>query len=332
MCTALAQGCGSSGMVLAMHHIQVACIARHGAGVAVLPRLPRGARRAAAAHRVDHVGGRRVAATRAPASAPSSASGDRFKLDKDATTSRTREHADDLLVTARRDAGRAAERSGAGARAQGRLHADADDDVGHDGHARHVQPGLQADVRRAPRRRSSRARSPTRRRRRWSRTRTSCGRRVWLGIATRRGRARARLRARRGAQEARHRAAHGDAPRRAGGRAAGACATTCTASAAEFDAIMARPTGMEELLTMGWALKMNNIKVGVVGDGAARSSTRRCRSSASWPTRTTRKLRSGASTATRCRRRSWSRNDRIFAQERVDAARAQGRVGGPMST
>ncbi len=30
MCTALAQGCGSSGMVLAMHHIQVACIARHG--------------------------------------------------------------------------------------------------------------------------------------------------------------------------------------------------------------------------------------------------------------------------------------------------------------
>src|ERR1700758_3977152 len=32
MCTALAQGCGSSGMVLAMHHIQVACIARHGLG------------------------------------------------------------------------------------------------------------------------------------------------------------------------------------------------------------------------------------------------------------------------------------------------------------
>ena len=30
MCAALAQGCASSGMVLAMHHIQVACIARHG--------------------------------------------------------------------------------------------------------------------------------------------------------------------------------------------------------------------------------------------------------------------------------------------------------------
>ena len=31
-CAALAQGCGSSAMILAMHHIQVACIARHGAG------------------------------------------------------------------------------------------------------------------------------------------------------------------------------------------------------------------------------------------------------------------------------------------------------------
>src|SRR6185503_10326701 len=31
-CAALAQGCGSSAMVLAMHHIQVACIARHGRG------------------------------------------------------------------------------------------------------------------------------------------------------------------------------------------------------------------------------------------------------------------------------------------------------------
>jgi acyl-CoA dehydrogenase len=29
----------------------------------------------------------------------------------------------------------------------------------------------------------------------------------------------------------------------------------------EFDQIMTRPTGMEELLTISWALKMNNIKV-----------------------------------------------------------------------
>ncbi|HSS01361.1 MAG TPA: acyl-CoA dehydrogenase family protein, partial [Kofleriaceae bacterium] len=31
-CAALAQGCGSAAMILAMHHIQVACLARHGAG------------------------------------------------------------------------------------------------------------------------------------------------------------------------------------------------------------------------------------------------------------------------------------------------------------
>ena len=30
LCSALAEGCGSSGMVLAMHHIQIACMARHG--------------------------------------------------------------------------------------------------------------------------------------------------------------------------------------------------------------------------------------------------------------------------------------------------------------
>src|SRR5438128_2678509 len=30
LCSTLAQSCGSSGMVLAMHYIQVACIVRHG--------------------------------------------------------------------------------------------------------------------------------------------------------------------------------------------------------------------------------------------------------------------------------------------------------------
>src|SRR6187455_1643421 len=30
MCASLAQGCASSAMVFAMHHIQVACLARHG--------------------------------------------------------------------------------------------------------------------------------------------------------------------------------------------------------------------------------------------------------------------------------------------------------------
>ena len=38
MCTILAQGCASSGMVLAMHHIQIACIARHGLSSAYFQR------------------------------------------------------------------------------------------------------------------------------------------------------------------------------------------------------------------------------------------------------------------------------------------------------
>jgi len=34
-----------------------------------------------------------------------------------------------------------------------------------------------------------------------------------------------------------------------------------TTEATEFDAVMQRPHGMEELLTIGWALRMNNLKV-----------------------------------------------------------------------
>ena len=46
MCATLAQGCGSSAMVLAMHHIQVGCIVRHGADAPFFQRyLPEIARR-----------------------------------------------------------------------------------------------------------------------------------------------------------------------------------------------------------------------------------------------------------------------------------------------
>jgi acyl-CoA dehydrogenase len=40
-CAALSGSCGSSGMVLAMHHIQVACIARHGADSAYFGKYMR---------------------------------------------------------------------------------------------------------------------------------------------------------------------------------------------------------------------------------------------------------------------------------------------------
>ncbi len=57
ICAAVAQGCGSSGMVLAMHYIQVACIARHGMERPVLTQLPARSGRAAVPARVDHLGG-----------------------------------------------------------------------------------------------------------------------------------------------------------------------------------------------------------------------------------------------------------------------------------
>jgi acyl-CoA dehydrogenase len=105
-CAALAQGCGSSAMVLAMHHIQVACLARHGAGTPFFDRYLRDnlvakqdliasitsengtfgdTRSSICAVEVDH-------------------ERDRMKLEKDATTVSYGEHADAQLVTCRRAA------------------------------------------------------------------------------------------------------------------------------------------------------------------------------------------------------------------------------------
>ena len=101
-CAALAQGCGSSGMVLAMHHIQVACIARHGSGTVYFDRYMR-----------DNLVGRQelIASitsengtfgdTRSSICAVA-VDGDRMSLEKDATTVSYGAHADAQLVTCRR--------------------------------------------------------------------------------------------------------------------------------------------------------------------------------------------------------------------------------------
>lgn len=101
MCTTVACSCGSSGMVLAMHHIQVACMARHGRGTAYFERY------------LTEVAGRQLLLasvtsevgtggdTRSSICAVELA-GDRFTLAKDATTVSYAEQADDLLVTCRR--------------------------------------------------------------------------------------------------------------------------------------------------------------------------------------------------------------------------------------
>lgn len=107
-CAALAQGCGSSGMVLAMHHIQVACMARHGQGSPFFERYLR-------ENLVEHQ--ELVASitsengtfgdTRSSVCAVA-IDGERMSLEKDATTVSYGQHADAQLVTCRRTADAAA--------------------------------------------------------------------------------------------------------------------------------------------------------------------------------------------------------------------------------
>jgi acyl-CoA dehydrogenase len=101
MCMSLAQSCSSAGMVAAMHHIQVACIVRHGLSSPFFRRYlselcERQLLIASVTSEVG-VGGD----TRSSVCAVESADG-RFKLNKDATTISYGEQADDLLVTCRR--------------------------------------------------------------------------------------------------------------------------------------------------------------------------------------------------------------------------------------
>jgi acyl-CoA dehydrogenase len=100
-CTIIGQACGSSAMVLAMHHIQVACIARHARGSAFFERYLRriADEKLLLASVTSEVG---VGGdTRSSICAVGREQG-RFTLVKDATTISYGAHADDLLITARR--------------------------------------------------------------------------------------------------------------------------------------------------------------------------------------------------------------------------------------
>jgi acyl-CoA dehydrogenase len=103
LCATLAQGCGASGMVLAMHYIQVACLARHG----LQSEFFRGYLRELVQHQhliasiTSEVG--TFGDTRSSICAVEIREG-RFTLHKDATTGSYCAHADALLVTCRRDA------------------------------------------------------------------------------------------------------------------------------------------------------------------------------------------------------------------------------------
>jgi len=107
-CAALAQGCGSSGMVLAMHHIQVACMARHGRGSPFFERYLREnlvERQELVASITSENG--TFGDTRSSICAVAT-DGDHMSLEKDATTVSYGQHADAQLVTCRRAADAAA--------------------------------------------------------------------------------------------------------------------------------------------------------------------------------------------------------------------------------
>ncbi|HET8899134.1 MAG TPA: acyl-CoA dehydrogenase family protein [Rhodanobacteraceae bacterium] len=107
-CAALAEACSSSGMVLAMHHIQVACIARHGADAPFFQAYMReqlvGAQRLVASITSENG---TFGDTRSSVCAVA-VDGDSMRLEKDATTVSYGAHADAQLVTCRRAADAAA--------------------------------------------------------------------------------------------------------------------------------------------------------------------------------------------------------------------------------
>lgn len=103
LCATLAGACGSSGMVLAMHFIQVACIARHHAGNAFFQGYLKeiAETQPLLASITSEVG--TSGDTRSSVCAVERAGG-RFTLNKQATTGSYCAHADAILVTCRRDA------------------------------------------------------------------------------------------------------------------------------------------------------------------------------------------------------------------------------------
>lgn len=100
MCTALGQGCASTGMVFAMHQIQVACVVRHGKTprfADYMRELSRDQRLVASATTEEGIGG-----DVRNSSCAVDRNGDTFRLEKRAPVISYGDDADDILVTARR--------------------------------------------------------------------------------------------------------------------------------------------------------------------------------------------------------------------------------------
>jgi len=102
-CAALAQGCGASGMVLAMHHIQVLCLTRHAGASPYFAGVLRDLceRQLLLASVTSEVG---VGGDTRTSRCAVMGDGASISIDKDATTISYAEHSDAMLITARRDA------------------------------------------------------------------------------------------------------------------------------------------------------------------------------------------------------------------------------------
>jgi acyl-CoA dehydrogenase len=258
-CAALATGCASSAMVLAMHHIQVACIARHGMGSAFFKNYLRELvdQQYVLASMTSEVG--TGGDTRSSICAVE-VSGDRFVLNKDATTGSYCAHADGILVTCRRaaDAPNSDQVLVLVRKPDYKLTQTTSwDTLGmrgtcspgfkleSTGPVDHILPGSFADS-------SAQTMVP------YSHILWSA---LWSGIA---GDAVARAAS---FVRAEARRKPGIVPPMATRLAKvstqlQAMRNNWQALANEFDAISARPDAMDELLSMSWALKMNNLKVG----------------------------------------------------------------------
>ena len=258
LCAALAGACASSGMVLAMHYIQVACLARHGAGTPFFD----GYLRELVQHQwliasmTSEVG--TFGETRTSVCAVQR-EGERFRLDKDATTGSYCAQADAILVTCRRDIDsppsdqvlvlvRKPDYTLAQTTTWDTMGMRGTCSPGFrlesHGPVEQIVPGSFADS-------SAQSMVP------YSHILWSA---LWWGIAADAiGKAAAFVR-----QGARKSA--GTIPPNAGRLAEASMELQAQrhnwmALADEFDAIDSRPEGRQELLGMGWALKMNHLKI-----------------------------------------------------------------------
>lgn len=266
LCASVAAGCGSTGMVLAMHYIQVAAIARHARGHAFFENYLRELVRhqyvlASITSEVGTFGD-----TRSSLCALERRDG-RFVLNKDATTGSYCAHADAILVTCRRAADAAASdqvlvlvRKEDGTLTQ----TTSWDTLGmrgtcspgfrleSSGDLAQVLPEPFADI-------AARSMVP------YSHVLWSA---LWSGVA-------ADAVARAG-QAVRNEARKNPGQTPATAKRLAEVSVQLQAMrnnwrmvAAEFDAVDARPDGQSELLGMGWALRFNNLKTACADAGPA---------------------------------------------------------------